>query len=75
MHIVEKEMPGVSIEVIDLRTILPWDVETIEASVNKTGRLIISHEAPITGKGVQGGYVCNFPLNNPHTPSLSHSLF
>lgn len=39
---------GISCEVIDLRSILPWDVETIAKSVIKTGRLIVSHEAPIT---------------------------
>lgn len=40
---------GVSCEVIDLRSILPWDAETVAASVNKTGRVVISHEAPKTG--------------------------
>ena len=39
---------GVSCELIDLQTILPWDFETIEKSVQKTGKLIVSHEAPIT---------------------------
>lgn len=39
---------GISCEVIDLRTLLPWDVDAVEDSVNKTGRLIVSHEAPIT---------------------------
>jgi 2-oxoisovalerate dehydrogenase E1 component beta subunit len=39
---------GISCEVIDLRSILPWDVETICASVQKTGRLLINHEAPLT---------------------------
>lgn len=39
---------GISCEVIDLRTILPWDVETVAKSVMKTGRLIISQEAPLT---------------------------
>uniref|UniRef100_A0A0R3RH13 3-methyl-2-oxobutanoate dehydrogenase (2-methylpropanoyl-transferring) n=1 Tax=Elaeophora elaphi TaxID=1147741 RepID=A0A0R3RH13_9BILA len=39
---------GVSCEVIDLRTILPWDVDTVAESVSKTGHLIITHEAPIT---------------------------
>lgn len=40
---------GVSCEVIDLRSILPWDAETIAKSVRKTGRLLINHEAPQTG--------------------------
>jgi acetoin:2,6-dichlorophenolindophenol oxidoreductase subunit beta len=36
---------GVSVEVIDLRTIAPWDRETILASARKTGRVLIAHEA------------------------------
>ena len=36
-------------EVIDLVSILPWDRETVLNSVQKTGRCIISHEAPYTG--------------------------
>jgi 2-oxoisovalerate dehydrogenase E1 component beta subunit len=40
---------GISCEVIDLCTLLPWDRETVIASVSKTGRLLISHEAPLTG--------------------------
>ncbi|WLQ16056.1 alpha-ketoacid dehydrogenase subunit beta [Hahella aquimaris] len=43
------EKDGISCEVIDLRTILPWDVDTVVNSVLKTGRLVISHEAPLTG--------------------------
>ena len=35
---------GISIEVIDLRTVYPWDTETIVWSVQKTGRLVIMHE-------------------------------
>ncbi|RLO07684.1 hypothetical protein DYB28_012771, partial [Aphanomyces astaci] len=42
------EEAGVSCELIDLQTILPWDVDTIEQSVRKTGRLIVSHEAPVS---------------------------
>src|SRR3989338_3075700 len=37
-----------SVELIDLRTINPYDAETIIASVKKTGRCVISHEAPRT---------------------------
>ncbi|THH17525.1 hypothetical protein EW146_g3307 [Bondarzewia mesenterica] len=37
------------IELIDLRTILPWDVETVMESVQWTGRLVIVHEASKTG--------------------------
>jgi 2-oxoisovalerate dehydrogenase E1 component beta subunit len=39
---------GIDCEVIDLRSILPWDIETVVSSVQKTGRLLISHEAPLT---------------------------
>jgi acetoin:2,6-dichlorophenolindophenol oxidoreductase subunit beta len=40
---------GVSAEVIDLRTIVPWDKEAILKSVRKTGRLVIVDEAHKTG--------------------------
>lgn len=43
------EKSGVSAEVIDPRTILPLDKETILESVQKTGKVIIVHEAPTTG--------------------------
>ena len=39
---------GVDAEVIDLRTLVPLDIETIEVSVKKTGRCIILHEATRT---------------------------
>jgi len=39
---------GIDAEIIDLRTILPLDMETIEASVAKTGRCVIVHEATKT---------------------------
>jgi 2-oxoisovalerate dehydrogenase E1 component beta subunit len=39
---------GVDAEVIDLRTLVPLDIETIEASVKKTGRCLIIHEATRT---------------------------
>ncbi len=40
---------GIDCEVIDLRSIVPLDAETILASVAKTGRAVIVHEAPKTG--------------------------
>ncbi|SJL04259.1 uncharacterized protein ARMOST_07620 [Armillaria ostoyae] len=37
------------VELIDLRTILPWDIETVVESMNRTGRLVMVHEAGMTG--------------------------
>ena len=42
------EQSGIDAEIIDLRTLIPYDIETIAASVNKTGRCIIAQEAPRT---------------------------
>jgi 2-oxoisovalerate dehydrogenase E1 component beta subunit len=41
------EAEGRSVEVIDLRSISPLDVPTVQRSVEKTGRLIVAHEAPV----------------------------
>jgi 2-oxoisovalerate dehydrogenase E1 component beta subunit len=43
------EKAKISCEVIDLRTINPWDRHTVLASVRKTGRAVIVNEAPLTG--------------------------
>src|SRR5699024_9872797 len=40
------EEEGASAEVIDLRSISPLDVDTVAASVRRTGRLVVVHEAP-----------------------------
>lgn len=40
---------GVSIEVVDLRCLVPFDEDTVIASVQKTGRVVIAHEAVLTG--------------------------
>lgn len=40
---------GASVEIVDLRTLTPLDLEAILASVSKTGRCVIAHEAPNTG--------------------------
>lgn len=43
------EKEGISVEVIDPRTLRPLDEELILESVKKTNRLVIAHEAPLTG--------------------------
>jgi pyruvate/2-oxoglutarate/acetoin dehydrogenase E1 component len=45
----ELEREGVATEVIDIRSIRPLDEETILGSVRKTNRVIVLHEAPLTG--------------------------
>ena len=42
------EKDGVSVEVIDLRTIAPWDKETVFNSIKKTGKVLIAHEDTLT---------------------------
>jgi len=45
-----EELDGeVSVEVVDPRTLSPLDIETILQSVKKTGRLLVVHEAPVSG--------------------------
>jgi pyruvate dehydrogenase E1 component subunit beta len=61
---------GVEVEVIDPRTLKPLDWETLEASVDRTGRLVVAHEAPRTG-GPGGELVaglverCFYALRSP----------
>jgi 2-oxoisovalerate dehydrogenase E1 component len=45
----ELEKSGISVEVLDLRSILPYDRDAIAASVTKTGRAVVAHEAILTG--------------------------
>jgi acetoin:2,6-dichlorophenolindophenol oxidoreductase subunit beta len=43
------ESEGLSLEVIDPRTLVPFDRDGLRASLEKTGRLLIAHEAPVRG--------------------------
>jgi 2-oxoisovalerate dehydrogenase E1 component len=43
------ESMGYDADLIDLRTLLPWDTETVSESVKKTGRVLILHEDTLTG--------------------------
>ncbi len=50
VHVAEAAIlqSGVDAELIDVRTLIPLDLETIERSVRKTGRCIVAHEATLT---------------------------
>lgn len=45
----ELEKESVSVELIDLRSIAPWDKETVMESVRKTNRVLVAHEDKVTG--------------------------
>ena len=71
---------GRSVEVIDLRSVSPLDTDTVAASVRRTGRLVVVHEAPVAyGAGAEIaariGESCFYHLQSPvlrvggfHTP-------
>ncbi|KZT27310.1 pyruvate dehydrogenase [Neolentinus lepideus HHB14362 ss-1] len=51
---VPQSLRNAKVELIDLRTILPWDVQTVVDSVQRTGRLVIVHEAGLSaGAGAE----------------------
>lgn len=61
---------GISVEVIDLRTIYPWDEDTVAESVEKTGRLLVVQEPHRTGGvgaeiAAQIGERCGYSLLSP----------
>ena len=63
----EAEKLGISCEVIDLRTLLPWDEETVINSVSKTGRLVLTHEAPVSLFSLSCGmFICFYDACAQH---------
>eukprot|EP00759_Apiculatamorpha_spiralis_P006600 PhF_6_TR13884/c0_g1_i2/m.22296/K00167/BCKDHB, bkdA2; 2-oxoisovalerate dehydrogenase E1 component beta subunit len=48
VDLLKQTHPNKTVEVIDLRTIVPYDAETLITSVKKTGRFLVTHEAPTT---------------------------
>lgn len=49
----QQELPDSSLEILDLRSLLPWDKDAVRTAVEKTGRVIILHEDTLTG-GIGG---------------------
>ncbi len=73
------EKEGISVEVIDLRTIVPLDLDTIATSVKKTGKLIVADEAhERCGVGAEIGfqimenafYYLDAPVGRVNTPNV-----
>ncbi len=71
---VEKDT-GKTVELIDLRTIIPWDKETIIKSVQKTNRLLIAHEDTLTlGFGAEiAAFVQQDAFNYLDAPIIRHA--
>jgi 2-oxoisovalerate dehydrogenase E1 component beta subunit len=66
----ELEKEGISVEVIDIRSLVPLDVETIVASVKRTSRAVVLHEAAMRmGYGAEIASVigdrCFWSLDHP----------
>lgn len=57
------ELMGADIEIIDLRTIIPWDTETVISSVKRTSRCMVLHEDTIT-------WIWSRDRSNNHTTLL-----
>ena len=65
-----KERDGITADILDLRTLLPYDAAAIVRSVTKTGRCLVTHEAPLTcGYGAEVAAMvqekCFYSLESP----------
>ncbi len=58
----ELSKQGIDVEVIDLRSLAPWDKETVFQSVRKTNRVVVAHEDKVVG-GVGGEIVAEIQNN------------
>ncbi len=86
VNVVEKALekkPGISAEVLDLRTINPLDEDAIVDAAKKTGKVIIVHEAPMSfGVGAEVSaiiadkaiYEIDAPITRITSPSLPYPM-
>lgn len=70
----KKLHPQVNLELVDLRTLMPWDKETVLNSVKKTGRAIIVHEDTLTGGiGAEiAAFLSEFAFQHLDAPIVRH---
>jgi 2-oxoisovalerate dehydrogenase E1 component len=58
----DMEKEGISVEVVDLRSLAPWDKDTVLESAKKTGRVLVAHEDKLTGGF--GGEIVSYITEN-----------